>query len=74
MADKKNDTQKALERVAEAARLLAVHGAEGYSVDTGALDVVFLRALRALRDALGYDDFTENYDPMGDIYAQLSGM
>jgi hypothetical protein len=69
---KKDDIQIALEHVSEAANLLSIHGAGGYSIESSALDVVFLRALAGLRDALRYDDRCEWYDPEGDIHESLS--
>lgn len=73
MTVKKDDIIKsALERVSEAANSLAIHGNAGYSVETGALDTVFLRALDSLREALIVGDNIEWYDPYGDIYLVLS--
>lgn len=73
MSTKKDLIRPALERVSEAANILAIHGNNGYSVESGALDTVFLRALSALKEALMIDDDNvEWYDPYGDIYVVLS--
>lgn len=73
MTDKKDPVHKALEDVAEAATLLALHGAGGYSLESSALDVVFLRALRNLNAALGETDKLDFYDPTGDLSYALQG-
>lgn len=70
---KKDQIQEALERLSEAANLLSIHGAGGYSIESSALDVVLLRSLTTLRDALRYDDRAEWYDPEGDIHEILDG-
>ena len=67
---KRDDIKKALDTLAEAATSLASHGAGGYTTDTSALDIVFLRSLFALREALKYND-CDLYDPRGHIYEGL---
>ena len=75
MVDKKDSVHKALEEVAESATLLALHGAGGYSLDSSALDMVFLRALKKLNNALMETDRLDFYDPTGDLsYALQSGV
>jgi hypothetical protein len=72
MAEKKDSIQLALENVADAAKLLAIHGAEGYSLDSSALDVVFLRSLRRLSKALQESGNLDRYDPHSDITYSLT--
>lgn len=72
MADKSDPIQKALEDIAEAARSLATHGAGGYTVDTSALDAVFIRSLKKLHEAFETDGANfEWYDPYGDVQTSL---
>lgn len=71
-ATKKDDIQKALENVSEAANLLSIHGAGGYSIESSALDTVFVRTLKELINALRFDDRTDWYDPEGDIHNLLT--
>lgn len=74
MATKKDDGIKvALDSLTAAATALACHGAGGYSVDTSALDAVFVRCLVNLRNELDWCDEVEYYDPDGDIQALLRG-
>lgn len=74
MASKKDDSIKvALDNLSAAATALACHGAGGYTVDTSALDAVFVRCLVNLRNELDLCDEVEFYDPDGDIQAMLRG-
>lgn len=71
---KTNEIAFTLERVSESAHALAIHGAGGYSVDTSALDAVFVRCLLALRNALmNEEDYSnvEYFDPRGEIYETI---
>lgn len=75
MAEKADSIQTALEDVADAAKLLAIHGAGGYSLDTSALDMVFLRSLRKLSEAMQSSNKLNFYDPSGDLtYALQDGV
>lgn len=67
MAKNDDGVQKALETLAEAATSLAIHGAGGYTVDTSALDAVFVRSFENLKWALEMSDKIDWYDPDGNI-------
>lgn len=74
---KENRISAALERVSEAAHSLAIHGAGGYTTDTSAIDIVFIRTLQELRNALDdeEDDTVSSYfDPCSEIYAAIEGV
>lgn len=74
---KTNQIVGALERVSESAHSLALHGAGGYSVDTSALDAVFLRCLLALRNALMDEDDSnviDYFDPRGEIWIAIEAI
>lgn len=71
---KTNPISAALETISEAAHSLALHGAGGYSVDTSALDAVFIRSLIALRNALMNnedDNVSDYFDPRGDLFIAM---
>lgn len=71
-ASKEDPIKKTLDNLSEAAASLGCHGYEGYSIDSSALDVVFLRSLTKLKDALGNaDNDAYRYDPGGAIYDVL---
>lgn len=69
--NKKDSIAIALDNLAEAAHSLALHGAGGYTVDTSALDAVFVRSLHQLNSALEDSIDSDKYDPYGDIYNVL---
>lgn len=73
-ASKEDNVKKALDNLSEAAKSLSCHGHGGYTVDSSALDVVFIRAMINLKAAIA-DDFSSatRYDPTGDIYDALPG-
>ncbi len=73
MGTAKNDPiREALENLAEAAKSLACHGAGGYTIDTSALDAVFLRSLVNLYHSFLVEDANcEYFDPFGDIWNSL---
>lgn len=70
--EKKDGIRIALEHLMEAAGVLAVHGSEGYSTESGALDEVFRRSLVNLKRTLEESGNTEFYDPYGRITESLS--
>jgi hypothetical protein len=77
LMNKTNRIATALERISEAAHSLALHGAGGYSVDTSALDAVFVRSLLELRNALMNEDdlnVSEYFDPRGDLNIAMEGV
>lgn len=72
MVEKADPIKKALEDIAQAAKALATHGAGGYTVDTSALDAVFIRSLRKLHEAFEQDGSKYDwYDPYGDVQTSL---
>lgn len=67
MAKNDDGVKKALENLAEAATALSIHGAGGYTVDTSALDAVFVRALNNVKWELEISDKVDWYDPDSEI-------
>lgn len=73
MPKEENRISAVLERVSEAAHSLALHGAGGYSIDSSALDEVFVRTLLELRRVMDDEDCSY-YDPRGNLYVTIEGI
>jgi len=71
MSTKVDEIKRALDALADAASALGCHGYGGYTTETAALDVVFIRCLTKLRTALANTDQNLFYDPEGMVYDAL---
>ncbi len=71
MAEKFDPIRVALNNVSEAAHVLSLHGAQGYSLDTGALDYVFQRTLNELAVAFEESSNADYYDPDFELRSRL---